>query len=135
MLTRYEFEQEAREAIYNALKEGYSGYLCDLHNEVFNTDYYEVYTSRAKDWFDNFEDDVFSVIAEVVNYETSNFGDVNTDISNPCAVLNMFWYIIGEEVFNNLCSIVSDEIDYLWNVELNDNECKMLLAKFKEYDN
>ena len=40
--------EEARAAIIECLKNGYSGYYCDLHNEVFNTDYYIIGTYQAK---------------------------------------------------------------------------------------
>jgi hypothetical protein len=33
-----EMREEARVAIIEALENGYDGYYCDLHNEVFNTD-------------------------------------------------------------------------------------------------
>ena len=41
--------REARAAIIEALQDGYSGYYCDLHNEVFNTDYYIIGTYQAKE--------------------------------------------------------------------------------------
>lgn len=44
-----EMREQAKEEIIEALKDGYSGYYCDLHNEVFNTDYYIIGTHRAKE--------------------------------------------------------------------------------------
>lgn len=41
--------EEARAAIIEALKDGFEGYYCDLHHEVFNTDYYISGTYRAKE--------------------------------------------------------------------------------------
>lgn len=38
--------EEARAHILEML-EDYEGYTCDFHNEAFNTDYYECYTSEA----------------------------------------------------------------------------------------
>lgn len=47
MYTNFEsLREEARVYILEALKD-YEGYTCDFHNEVFNTDYYEYYTSKA----------------------------------------------------------------------------------------
>ena len=40
--------EEARAAIIEALKDGYIGYYADLHNEVFNTDYYIIGTYQAE---------------------------------------------------------------------------------------
>ena len=39
-MTRNELKTEAKWAIIEKLEEGYDGCLCDLHNEVFNTEMY-----------------------------------------------------------------------------------------------
>ena len=91
-----EMRKEAREAIIEALKEGYNGYYCDLHNEVFNTDYYIIGTYEAKEALKEY--DVFDAIEKVQTYEKDNFGNVYTDLSNPEKLVNMLYYIIGEEV-------------------------------------
>jgi hypothetical protein len=88
--------EEARAAIIEALKDGYSGYYCDLHNEVFNTDYYIIGTYRAKEALKEY--DVFEALEKVQTYEKDNFGEVTTDLSNPEKLINMLYYIIGEEV-------------------------------------
>ena len=108
MLTRNGFKLEAAWEIINCLECGYSGYLCELHNEVFNTDYYETYNPAAKKWFDEYDLSVFDVVDEIITYEKDNFGEVNTDFSNPCAVLNMYWYIIGHrDKWTTLCHAVT----------------------------
>jgi DNA repair protein RadC len=43
-----EMRQEAKERIIECLKNGYTGYYCDLHDEVFNTDYYIIGIYEAK---------------------------------------------------------------------------------------
>jgi hypothetical protein len=88
--------EEAREAIIEALKDGYSGYYCDLHNEIFNTDYYIIGTYEAKKALEKYG--VFDAIEKVQIYEQENFGEVYTDLSNPEKLVNMLYYIIGEEV-------------------------------------
>ena len=67
----------------------------DLHNEIFNTDYYIIGTYEAKQWL---SDRVFDVIEYIQNYEMDNFGEVYTDLTNPEKVVNMYVYIIGEEI-------------------------------------
>ena len=84
-----EMRKEAREAIIEALQDGYSGYYCDLHNEVFNT-------YRAKKALEEYG--VFDAIEKVQTYEKDNFGEVYTDLSNPEKLVNTLYYIIGEEV-------------------------------------
>jgi hypothetical protein len=88
--------EEARERIIEYLKDGYTGYYCDLHNEVFNTDYYIIGTYQAKKALEEY--DIFEAIERVQTYEKENFGEVYTDLSDPEKLINMLFYIIGEEV-------------------------------------
>jgi GDP-D-mannose dehydratase len=95
-----EMREEARGAIIEALESGYSGYYCDLHNEVFNTDYYIIGTYRAKEALNEY--DVFEALNKVQTYEKDNFGEVYTDLSDPEKLINMLYYIIGEEVLSEM---------------------------------
>ena len=70
----------------------------ELHHEIFNTDYYIVYTYDAKQWLGN---KAFDIIGFIKDYENDNFGEVYTDLSDPCKIVNMYVYIIGEELINN----------------------------------
>ena len=88
--------EEARADIIEALQDGYSGYYCNLHNEVFNTDYYIIGNYQAKEALKEY--DVFEAIEKVQTYEKDNFGEVYTDLSDPEKLINMLYYIIGEEV-------------------------------------
>jgi len=67
----------------------------DLHYHAFNTDYYIIGTYQAKEWLGN---KVFDVIEHIREYEEFNFGEVYTDFSEPERVVNMYTYIIGEEI-------------------------------------
>ena len=119
----------AREAIAEYLEECYNGYLCDLHNEVFNTDYEYTDNNEAIKALE--EDGVFEVIDTIVKYEKNNFGEVNTDFTNPCKVANMLYYIIGEEKLNDMFD-GCEEWDEWWNEEIGKTECKVLLAWLKD---
>ena len=88
--------EEARAAIIECLKDGYSGYYCDLHHEIFNTDYYIIGIYEAKEALKEY--DVFEAIEKVQTYEKDNFGEVYTDLSDPEKLINALYYIIGEEV-------------------------------------
>ena len=107
-----EMRKEAREAIIETLKDGYSGYYCDLHNEVFNTDYYIIGTHRAKEALREY--DVFDAIEKVQTYEKDNFGEIYTDLSNPEKLVNMLYYIIGEEVLTEIMTDIKAWEDN-WN--------------------
>ena len=67
----------------------------DIHHYAFNEDYYIIGTYRAKQWCG---DDVFNIIATIREYEDMHFGEVTTDFSDPEKVVNMYAYIVGEEV-------------------------------------
>ena len=69
----------------------------DIHNEIFNTDYYIIGTYKAKKWLG---DQAFDVIGIIKEYEEDNFGEVTTELDNPEAVVNMYVYIIGEDLIN-----------------------------------
>tara|TARA_R100001510_G_scaffold46180_1_gene43053 strand:+ start:2256 stop:2621 length:366 start_codon:yes stop_codon:yes gene_type:complete len=76
---------------YNDLNE----LACDVHHECFNNDYYIIGTYQAKKWLG---DNAFNAIEIIKNYEQDNFGEVSTDFSDPEKVVNMYTYIVGEEV-------------------------------------
>ena len=67
----------------------------DLHHHAFNEDYYIIGTYKAKQWLGDMAFDVINFIKE---YEQFNFGEVSTDLSDPEKVVNMYVYIIGEEI-------------------------------------
>lgn len=129
-MDRNEFKTEAKWKIIDKLEEGYDGYLCDLHHEAFNTEMYTDDKQEAIEILDGLG--VYAVIEEIVKYEQENFGEVNTHrLASPCDVLSMYWYIVGEEALSELGEDVP-EFDELWDEELTEEECLMLIAKFKE---
>ena len=67
----------------------------DLHHHAFNEDYYIIGTYQAKEWLGN---KTFDVINFIQDYEQDNFGEVYTDLSDPEKIVNMYTYIIGEEI-------------------------------------
>jgi ATP-dependent protease Clp ATPase subunit len=80
------------------LKENETDYIDDLHHMAFNEDYYIIGRYEAKQWLG---DQVFNVIDIIKQYEQDNFGKVNTDLSEPEKVVNMYAYIVGEYVVND----------------------------------
>lgn len=78
--------------------------VCDIHNEVFNTDYFIIGHYAAEQWLIN-NGGVFAAIETIQDYEKSNFGEVNTDLSSAEKVCNMLVYILGEELLNGLSTI------------------------------
>lgn len=123
-----EMKQEAILAIIEALENGYSGYYCDLHNEVFNTDYYIIGTFAAKEALREY--DVFEAIELVQGYEKEQFGEIYTDISNPEQLINMVYYIIGDEVIGEMYQI--DEFNDNSNSKADDETNAIIIAAMKE---
>jgi hypothetical protein len=69
----------------------------ELHFHAFNEDYYIVGYYEAEQWLKRHDVSAFEAIQEVIDYEQTNFGEVNTDI-NLEAIVNMYVYIKGEEL-------------------------------------
>lgn len=107
-----EMREEARAAIIEALEDGYTEYYCDLHHEVFNTSYYIVGVYEAKKALEEYG--VFDAIERVQTYEKDNFGEVYTDLADPEKLINMLYYIIGEEVLYEMMEGVAEFHDN-WN--------------------
>ena len=121
---RYDMKVDAVNALIDCLECGYDGYYCDLHNEVFNKDYYVTGTAEAKNILG---DDVFDAIGRIYTYEKDNFGEIYTDLSNPIKIVNMLFYIIGTEIMYNNGEF-SKILDEHWN-EYADEETNMELIK------
>ena len=92
---RYDIKVDAVNAIIDCLESGYDGHYCDLHNEVFNMDYYVTGTTEAENILGK---DVFNAIGRIYTYEKDNFGEIYTDLSDPIKIVNVLYYIIGEEI-------------------------------------
>ena len=71
----------------------------DIHHDLFNTDYYLVYYSACNEWLG---ENVFECIEQIKEYEETNFGEVTTDLSNSESVVNMYVYIIGEYILEDV---------------------------------
>ena len=71
----------------------------DLHNLMYNEDYFKVYHKDAKDFMG---DDAFDVIRAVQEYEMDNLGEVDTELGDAPAVANLYAYIRGEELLDEI---------------------------------
>lgn len=82
--------------------------ISDMHNEVFNTDMFIIGYFDCTEWIKDNNLNTFEVIGAIKDYETDNFGKITTDISDSEKVVNMFAYILGEEIINSLDFIDSN---------------------------
>lgn len=113
----------------NDLKES-SIYGCDLHNEVFNTDYFIIGRYQAEQWLIN-HIGVFNAISAIFEYEKSNFGEVNTYLGEAEKVCNMFVYIIGEELLQESNHLTNE----CWDDHLDPADFEKIIEELKEYAN
>ena len=119
-----EVKAELKEMIKDTL-EYFDGNICDLHHEVFNTDYFIIGTYRAKEWLKaNYG--VFEAIDTIQEYEDSQFGERYTDLSDPEKVCNMLVYILGEEILQDI-KAVSDN----WNEDMTDEIKQEILEELE----
>ena len=92
------FEEWLQEQIIHQGGDWVMDNLDDLHHECFNTDYYIIGTQYAIEWMG---DQAFSIIKFIKEYEEDNFGECCTPLDDPERVVNMYVYIIGEEIVDD----------------------------------
>jgi len=97
-------------------------YGCDLHNELFNTDYFIIGYYNAEQWLIK-NPGIFAAIEEIKEYEQDNFGQVSTDLSSSEKVVNMYAYIKGAELLNDCPTLINK-----WDDKLSDED----IAAIKE---
>lgn len=119
----YQTQQELKSVIIDAINDNRLDdmYICDIHSEVFNSDYFIIGRHKAEQWLIN-NGGIFNAIETIKEYEQDNFGEVNTDFSEPEKVCNMYVYILGEQVLNEMETIKNN-----WDDRLNDELKEALL--------
>ena len=130
-MSTYKFsKQEIIEDIIEYLENTGGVYGCDLHSEVFNTDYYIIGTTQAKEALESYG--VFDALNKVQTYEIYEFGEVTTDLLDPEKFANMLYYIESEEYLYSLEGEIIDIINEYWGDELEENAIKKLIELFKK---
>ena len=90
-------------------------YGYELHQEIFNTDYFIIGYYAAEQWLIN-NPGIFQAIEDIKEYEQDHFGEVNTDFSSAEAVANMWAYIEGENILAT-SEVLNDSWDVLLTAE------------------
>ena len=125
--TKRELKEEARERIVEML-DCYDGYYCDLHDAVFNSDYYIIGNYQARQFLESFG--VFEAIDIVMEYEKSNFGEICTEISDPEKLANMLFYVIGSDVISEMTTYIK-LFDDNWNERATEKTNRAIIKKLK----
>ena len=101
------------------LDNGYEGIECaDLHNELYNVDYYVIGTYEATKQLEVYG--TFRAIEEVRKYEIDNFGETYTEV-DPEKIINMLAYIVGQEALND-CETYTEK----WDEKLSAEDLKAI---------
>ena len=111
-----------------------SNSLEDIQMNTTNNDLWIIGIYKASQALEEFSEEdqlytstnlngVFGAIEYIKNYETEQFGMVNTDLSDPEKVANMVAYINMECVLNDL----SDEFDIDIEEELTDQQADSIV--------
>lgn len=108
-------KEQVRNYIIDRLNDGIgAGCAEDLHHHLVNEDYFIIgYIEAAKFC----GEETFKIVEKIREYEQSNFGEVNTDFSDPEKVANMFAYIVGEEILGE-----SEILREKWDEDLTEED-------------
>lgn len=74
----------------------------DWHFHAFNEDYYIIGYYKAEQWLKGHNISPFEAIETVKEYEQENFGEVHTKFDNAESVVNMYAYILGEQIIQEM---------------------------------
>jgi len=74
----------------------------DWHFHAFNEDHYLIGYYNCEQWLARHNVSTFEAIETIREYEQDNFGEVHTKFDNAESVVNMYVYILGEEIIHNL---------------------------------
>jgi len=71
----------------------------ELHQELFNVDYYIIGYYKAEQWLKQHQVSTFDAISQVQEWELDNFGQAK-NYDNAESLVNMLVYIYGEQLIN-----------------------------------
>ena len=108
---------------------GQDCYAYDLHNELYNSGYFIVGRFEAEEWLKN-NVGVFKAIRIVQSYEIENFGEVTTNLHSPENLLNMYIYIMGDEILSQTKSLTEK-----WDEKLSFEDIDKIIAELKSFVN
>ena len=82
----------------------------DWHQVAFNEYYYIVGHYNAEQWLKEHDVSAFEAIADIVEYEKDNFGEVISKLDNAESVVNMYVYILGEEIIQDAINELGEQV-------------------------
>ena len=98
-------------------------YSDDLHNYLFNEDYFITYYSRAEQWLKDNDLSTWEVMSYCNEQEQDAFGEIQTSFDNPETLVNHYAYWKGQELLSSLEVELSDR--------LTENDIKNLISEMQ----
>lgn len=102
-MTEYFTDDEIKETLLDNL-DGYKGiedyYFDNVFDDLFNTDYYIIGYKEAEEALQEYG--VFKALDEVQEFDVDNFGEWDTDYTDPEKVANMLEYIHASEYMGDM---------------------------------
>lgn len=131
-MTKYEYftDDEIKETLLDNLDgyEGINSYTFeDVFNDLFNSDYYIIGYREAEDALKEYG--VFKALNEVQQFDVENFGEWNTDYTDPEKVANMLEYIHASKYMQDML----DDAGLYLEDETTTENVNLLIETLKEY--
>lgn len=82
------------------LEQAHEKYGYDIHDIVFNQDYFIIGYYQAEQWLidDNGNNQTFEVLGYVMEQEQANFGEIQTVFDNAETLVNHYAYWLGQTI-------------------------------------
>lgn len=129
-MNEYFTDDEIKETLLDNLDEyeGINNYTFDdVFNDLFNSDYYIIGYKEAEDALKEYG--VFKALDEVQRFDIENFGEWNTDYTDPEKVANMLEYIHASEYMQDMLN----EAGLYLSDETTAENVNLLVETLKEY--
>ena len=102
----------------------------ELHDNVFNSELEFIYDHEAIDELNSYG--TWEAINTVKHYQQDNYGEIVTDLSNPCDVANYLYYIESEQLISELLETFYSEGNESPNVNEIISRAKLMKHEIEE---
>ena len=129
-MAKYFTDEEIKETLLDNL-DGYEGIdsytFDDVFNDLFNSDYYIIGYREAEDELKEYG--IFKALEEVQKFDVENFGEWDTDYTDPEKVANMLEYIHASEYMQDMLNRAGLDL----SDETTTENVNRLIETLKEY--
>ena len=129
-MSKYFTDEEIKETLLDNL-DGYEGIdsytFDDVFNDLFNSDYYIIGYREAEDELKEYG--IFKALEEVQKFDVENFGEWDTDYTDPEKVANMLEYIHASEYMQDMLNRAGLDL----SDETTTENVNRLIETLKEY--